>query len=229
MNTFRPLSVKQERRLVEYLEDEFIKLTRAYKKRVEPDSNVATLPSYLEITQKLLSMILQIPPFDPSTPLRTTFLLRLTNDVLNAIPGYTPNTQDLPTLLDWLDDLDQAWLVVLRLQVWDPKEGAGVTVEIPGDSNVRSSPMSQTERTRLKSLLLSGMEMLEGWMECLDDRTADADEEESGMEDMLERLDVREGFNEVFSRTFRELGESMVVDTDPNLNIFRGEIAMSCG
>ncbi|KAK7040275.1 hypothetical protein VNI00_009742 [Paramarasmius palmivorus] len=231
MSQFRPLSVKQERRLVEYLDEEFIKLTRGYKKRLDPDSHVPTLPSYLEVTQKLLSMILQIPPFDPSTSLRTTFLLRLTSDAFNAIPGYTPNAQDLPTLIDWLDDLDQAWLVVLRLQVWDPKEGAGITVELSTNSNVRSSPITQTERTRLKSLLLGAVEMLEGWMECLDGRTADVDgdEEQGDMEGMLGRLEVRDGFNDVFSRTLRELGQSTAMDTDPDLNIFHEEAAMSCG
>ncbi|KAF9265917.1 hypothetical protein L218DRAFT_986087, partial [Marasmius fiardii PR-910] len=194
----RPLSIRQERKLVDYLEEEFIELTRAYKKRLEPTSNVRNLSSYLQGTRSLLAMTLQIPPFDPSTSLRTTFLLRLTNDAFSCIPGYTPTLEEVPDLVDWLDDLDQAWMVVLRLQVWDPREGVGVAVDLPANSDLKSSPMSQTEKTRLKSLLLGGMEMLEEWVEGLSGDSSNVQGTET--------LTVAEVFNDLFSRTSKELG-----------------------
>ncbi|KAG7086396.1 hypothetical protein E1B28_002351 [Marasmius oreades] len=179
-----------------------MKLTRAYKKRLEPTSNLKNLCSYLEATRSLLAMILQIPPFDPSTSLRTTFLLRLTNDVLSCIPGYTPTLEEVPELADWLDDLDQAWVVVLRLQVWDPCAGAGVVVDLPADSDLKTSPMSQTEKTRLKSLLIGGMEMLEEQMEAL---SVDSNGQVEGVQH-AETLTASEAFNDLFSRTSEELG-----------------------
>ncbi len=87
--------------------------------------------------------------------------------MLGSIVGYAPDPQNVVDLMDWLDDLDQAWLAVLQSQVWDPKEGLGVDLVIDVDSvaaGVKSSPLSQTERTRLRSLLLGGVETLEEWL-----------------------------------------------------------------
>ncbi|KAK1229331.1 hypothetical protein PQX77_007620 [Marasmius sp. AFHP31] len=221
--SLRPLSIRQERKLVDYLENEFIELTRAFKKRLvinsrsprverttsfpicslEPTSNVRTLPEYLQATGATLSMILQIPPFDPSTSLRTAFLLRLTNEVFASIPGYPPSLGALPDLADWLDDIDQAWIVVLRLQVWDRNEGVGVTVDLPANSDLKSSPMNQTERTRLKSLLVGGMEMLEDWIGELKDGSESDGRGQVQVDS--ENLTVSDAFNDLFSRTCSEL------------------------
>ncbi|KAL0572542.1 hypothetical protein V5O48_009421 [Marasmius crinis-equi] len=164
----------------------------------------------------MLSMILQIPPFDPSTSLRTAFLLRLTNDVFGSIPGYAPSRDVLPVLADWLDDIDQAWVVVLRLQVWDRNEGVGIAVDLPADSDLRSSPMNQTEKTRLKSLLVGGMEMLEEWIGILTDGDV------GGQDANSKTLTVPDAFNDVFSRTCKELG---IAEENP---ISSGEVGMSC-
>src|ERR1700729_3448468 len=118
-------------------------------------SKLPTLASYLEANQHLLSLILQIPPIDPSTSLRITFLLRLTGDVMNSIPGYPPDLDTLPDLLEFLDDLDQAWVTVLDSQIWDPNSKSAVDLMIPAEDlttsnnntpTIHSTPMNQTER-----------------------------------------------------------------------------------
>ncbi|KAL0947726.1 hypothetical protein HGRIS_013811 [Hohenbuehelia grisea] len=204
----RALSSKQERRLVTYLEDQFLELTRGYKKRSEPSTTVPTLPTYLEAAQKLLALVLQIPPIDPSTALRTAFLLRLTNDVLSSVSGYAPTQDALPCLLDWLDDLDQAWVAVLQSQVWDPESGAGTDLVVPVDdaaAGVRSSPVSQTERTRLKSLLLGAAANLEEWLAGMNaGEGGDAAAED--LEGALARLGLQESFDDLFWRTLQDLG-----------------------
>ncbi|KAL7282898.1 hypothetical protein ACG7TL_002313 [Trametes sanguinea] len=193
-----PLSPTQERKLVDFLDDRFLDLTRNYKKRSDPSSTLPSLQAYLEATHHMLSVISQIPPVDPSAPLRTTLLLRLTGEVLQSIPGYTPDTETLPLLLAWLNDLDQAWLAVLRGQAWDPEECRGVDVELPADA--RCTPMSQTERTRLRSLLISGSDSLEEWLEGLDTTG------EGSVEITLQRLGLEQAFNELFSATLAEMG-----------------------
>ncbi|KAI6037074.1 hypothetical protein BKA83DRAFT_194621, partial [Pisolithus microcarpus] len=132
-------------------------------------TKLPTLSSYLHAMQDLLAFILRIPPLDPSTPLRTTFLLRLTGDVMNSVTGYPPDMADFRQLLDFMDDLDQAWVAVLRSQVWGPDEGEGVDLIIPVDlmqsgTTIQSASVSQTERTRLRSLLLTGTAGLEEWL-----------------------------------------------------------------
>lgn len=150
-------------------------------------------------------MILQIPPIDPSTSLRITFLLRLTGDVLNSVPGYPAEPDILPDLLGMLDDLDQAWVTVLQSQIWDPKTGATSDLEVPADSviahpDIKSTPMNQTERTRLRSLVVSGTTSLEEW---LGEMKTEGDE---GYQEVLERLGLQQGFDDVFARTLEELG-----------------------
>ena len=191
VNPATPLSTTQERRLVDYLEEQFLELTRGYKKRSvraissdlsehdltrtdslhlwkdrsHPSSKLTTLPAYLEAAHHLLNLILQIPPVDPSAALRSMLLLRLTGEVLNSFPGYTPDEESLSILLDWLQDLDKGWLAVLRSQGWDPVARSGISVRLA--DGARSGSLSQTERTRLKSMLVAGTEMLEEWVEGL--------------------------------------------------------------
>lgn len=175
----------------------------------EPTATLPTLPSYLQAARKILSLILQIPPVDPSTSLRTAYLLHLTNDVLNSIPGYTAHTEDIPELLDWLDDLDQAWLSVLQSQVWDPEQGTGVDLVLTSDDvakGLKSSPVNQTEQTRLRSLLVGGAANIEQWLAVLGKQLDGDADVGADVESILERLGVQEGFDELFSRTLQELG-----------------------
>ncbi|TCD66418.1 hypothetical protein EIP91_001409 [Steccherinum ochraceum] len=216
----RPLSQKQERKLVEYLEDHFLDLTGNFKKRLvdlgsplswhqsysDPSTTLPSLSSYLKAAHTLLSLILQIPPIDPSTSLRTALLLRLSGDVMDSIPGYKPDTETLAELLAWLNDLDNAWLAVLRAQVWDVDAREGVDLilsdlDIDQAQTLHSAPPTQTERTRLRSLLIGGTAKMEEWLCGLDTTGQDAD-----YETVLENLGLQQGFDDLFSGTLTEMG-----------------------
>jgi len=199
----KALSPAQERRLVDHLDERFLELTRGFKKRSEPNSTFSTLSNYLAVASKILVLILQIPPIDPSTSLRTAFLLRLTNEVLNSIAGYAPTTSALADAVSWLDDLDQAWLVVLQSQVWDADNGEGVDLLIEADdaaAGVKSTPMNQTEITRLRSLLVSAMAELEEWLD------GGRGDEGDDVESRLKRLGLQDKFDELFSGSLDFLG-----------------------
>jgi hypothetical protein len=220
----KALSKVQERKAVEYVEDSFMEITSAFKKRSasmrsassesteivvnssEPSmTKLPTLTTYLDAMQKLLAFILQIPPIDPSTYLRTAFLLRLTGDVMTSVPGYPPEMKELQSLLDFLDDLDQGWLGVLKSQVWDPTAGEGVDLIVPvdqiepGEPPIKSSPVSQTERTRLRSLLITGTAGLEEWLTGLDTNGED-------YQLALQSVGLLQGFDDLFSGTLSEMG-----------------------
>ena len=127
---------------------------------------------------------------------------------MGAITGYRPTAAALPQLLSWLNDLDHGWLAVLRSQAWDPdaREGSDVPQQIndaqsltDAATNPTSSPMTQTERTRLRSLLISGTGRLEEWLVELDtggqDYTA-----------VLETMGLQHGFDDLFTGTLAEMG-----------------------
>ncbi|KIK64334.1 hypothetical protein GYMLUDRAFT_56869 [Collybiopsis luxurians FD-317 M1] len=210
----RPLSPRQERRLLAFVDNEFLELTRGYKKRSSPTSHLQTLDAYLQAAQRILSLVLQVPPVDPSTSLRIQLLLRLTNEVLSCIPGYPPSAQNLSLAMDWLDDLDQSWVAVLQAQVWNPREGIGedlvVDAQDVAKGSIKSTPMSQTERTRLKSLLLGGVATLEEWLEgkTVGGKTGSAPGARAA-------VDVEEGLNDIFSNTLEELGGFGVIALEP--------------
>lgn len=131
--------------------------------------------------------------------------MRLTGDVLNSISGYPPELDVLSDLLGFLDDLDQAWVTVLQSQIWDPRTGEPKDLEVPADNVVadpklKSTPMNQTERTRLRSLLVSGTTALEEWLGRLE---TEGTEEYQGA---LERLGLQQGFDDLFARTLDEMG-----------------------
>ena len=160
-------------------------------------------------------MILQIPPLDPSAALRTTLLLRLTGEVMNSVPGYRPDIPTLPQLLDWLNDLDRGWLAVLRLQAWDPDAHAGVDLtndsqaqDVTAKSSSRTAAINQTERTRLRSLLITGTSRMEEWLVELD--TAG-----EGYDVVLETLGLQQGFDDLFSGTLAEMGSFNGVMNNP--------------
>ena len=176
-------------------------------------SKLSTLTAYLDAMHHLLAFILQLPPIDPSTSLRTAFLLRLTNDVMNSVLGYPPEMDNLQQLLDFLDDLDDAWLVVLNAQVWDPSTGTGVDLVISvdmidPDRPIRSTPVSQTERTRLHSLLVTGTAGLEEWLSRLTTPRED-------YQLALERAGVMQGFDDLFSKTLAGMGSLSEALIDP--------------
>lgn len=244
---FRPLTSRQERNLMTYLDDHFLQITRNFKKRAETSSTLRTLHAYLEASRHLLKIILQIPPVDPSTSLRTAYLLRLTGDVLSSITGYRLTSESPPTngqadgpiastanldsiplplarsalqdLLDFLDDLDQACVAVLQGQVWDPSSGAGVDLVVPIDSsNVKSTPPSQTEVARLRSLLIGGQSALEEWLG--EERlTRGGEGEEDDLSATLERMGLLDEFDELFSKTLDFLGGLGGVIVEPGSTV----------
>jgi hypothetical protein len=185
-----------------------------------------TLPAYLEAARHLLLLVIQIPPIDPSTGLRIAYLLRLTGDVLFAIPGYqleTSNTtsfqETLRDVLEFLSDLDRAWLAVLQSQVWDPSTGQAVDLvvtlyddpetinppsNIPSALSIKSTPPSQTEVTRLQSLLFTGESSLEEWLTNEKSRADDADNND--VSGMLDRMGLLDEFDSLFVRTLDFLG-----------------------
>jgi hypothetical protein len=61
-----------------------------------------------------------IPPLGRSASLRVSFLLRLTGEVLDAIPAYPyPTDSDaIRQLATYLGELDNAWLAILQMQLW---------------------------------------------------------------------------------------------------------------
>ena len=172
--------------------------------KLRPNSSLPTLSSYLTETHTIIPLILQVPPIDPSTSLRTTLLLRLTGEVMTSALTYKPKTETLSQLLDWLNDLDKAWLTVLRSQVWDPEEGVGRDIVTPDgdvdtDPMIHSTLMSQTERTRLRSLLVTGAARLEEWLELF------LVPEGEDYNDVLERLGLRQGFDKLFYESVKAI------------------------
>jgi len=172
-----------------------------------------------------LALILQIPPIDPSTGLRIAYFLRLTGDALGSIPGYKLSSMNetnytaLHDLIDFLDDIDQAWVAVLQGQVWDPESAEGVDLilpitthasSVPNEPSIRtykSTPPSQTDIARLRSLLFSGESALEEWL--TDERAegnVDSADEVDDISGMLENMGLLDRFDSLFVRTLDFLG-----------------------
>jgi len=148
-------------------------------------------------------------------------------------------TSALRELLDWLDDLDQAWLAVLQSQVWDPevREGVDLVLEVgerssseenreaptsgeehaSGTHNIpKSTPMSQTDVTRLRSLLVSSIANLEEWLSRGGGK-ASTTGGDGDVAEMLERLGMLDEFDELFGRTMDFLsgfGGGFVIEPD---------------
>ncbi|KAF9806140.1 hypothetical protein IEO21_08802 [Rhodonia placenta] len=193
-----PLTANQERKLVDYLDGQLLEITRNYKKRSQPSTALPTLASYLTATHTILSLVLQIPPAGPSSYLRTSFLLRLTGEVLNSISGYTPDAEALSQLLSWLEDLDKGWLAVLNGETWDTVERIGIETSLP-DEPARSTIVSQTDRTRLRSILIAGTNRLEEWL-------AELEAPDQNFQSALDKLGLQQDFEDLFSRTLSAMG-----------------------
>jgi len=220
------------------LDDLFLQLTRNYRKRSDVSSTLRTLPAYLEAARHLLLLVIQIPPIDPSTGLRIAYLLRLTGDVLFAITGYKLETSDtsiqetLRDVLEFLGDLDRAWLAVLQSQVWDPSTGQAVDLVVtlyddsadhqtinppsntPSALSIKSTPPSQTELTRLQSLFFTGESSLEEWLTSEKSR-ADDDADNDDVSGMLDRMGLLDEFDSLFVRTLDFLGSFTGTTAEP--------------
>ncbi|KAG8839694.1 hypothetical protein FRC18_008414 [Serendipita sp. 400] len=157
-NPLHALSPVQERRLVTYVEDKLLDITRAFQKRFLPSSKLRTLPEYIrDIRALVFDIIMEIPPITPSGALRTSLLLRITADLFEAIPGYQPFIQSdsdemeeefmstsggsggsetwdtskpypLVDLFELFNDLDSAWVAILSCQLWNKEKRMGEDV-----------------------------------------------------------------------------------------------------
>ncbi|KAG8804930.1 hypothetical protein FRC17_005825 [Serendipita sp. 399] len=152
------LTSAQERRLVTYVEDKLLDITRSFQKRFLPSSKLQTLPEYIHAMRSLIfDIIMSIPPIMPSGALRTSLLLRITADLFEAIPGYRPfvssdsdeteeeimstsggsggsevgeTTKHYPLidLFELFTDLDSAWMAIISCQVWNKETRTGQDV-----------------------------------------------------------------------------------------------------
>jgi hypothetical protein len=134
---------------------------------------------------------------------------------MSSISGYPADLATLPDLLEFLDDLDQAWVTVLDSQIWNPNSKAAVDLIVTAgnltDSNsnrIHSTPMNQTERTRLRSLLVTGTAQLEEWLTGI----TNEGEEYQGA---LERAGLQQKFEDLFMRTLAEMGGLAGAINDP--------------
>ena len=135
-------------------------------------------------------------------------MLRLTGTVMDDIVGYSPDVTDLAPLLQWLEMLDRGWLSVLCRHAWDPVRGEGV--ELPEDLLEKTTLLTQTDCTRLHSLLVTGISALENWME---GKNEDEDEEDNLVRDMR-RLGYQSTFDDLFHRSLTKLHELELVEGD---------------
>ncbi|KIK19519.1 hypothetical protein PISMIDRAFT_682979 [Pisolithus microcarpus 441] len=112
-----------------------------------------------------------------------------------------------------MDDLDQAWVAVLRSQVSVLDKGEGVDMIIPADlmqsvTSIQFAPVSQTERTRLRSLLLTGTSGLEEW-------PAGSTPQGEDYESESERNGLFQEFNNLFVNPLAEIGGFAKPPEDP--------------
>ena len=114
--------------------------------------------------------------------LRAELLLRFTGEVLDAIPQYPPSLEVLPRLRSFIDELDKGWVAVLDAKLWDTETSRGRDVQRalpnmifsptvedipPGTPIYSATPVSQTESTRLNSLLDSACDRIEDWLDLI--------------------------------------------------------------
>ena len=149
----------------------------------------------------MLTLTLQIPPVALSGMLRTSLLLRLTGTVMDDIVGYPPDVPDLIPLMQWLNMLDRGWLSVLCGHAWDPLRGEGV--ELPEELLEKAPLPTQTDCTRVHSLLVTGISVLENWMEGKDE----GEDEGGNLVHDMRRLGYQTTFDELFHRTLTKLHE----------------------
>lgn len=170
----KPITYAQERRIINYVDEHSLEISRAYQKRSIsvhitlcwvserflcirnlPSSHLRTLSAFLDAWRPLIfDLVMRIPPLEPSGRSRILLMLKMTGDMLDAIPGYSPfsgtNIPDeeeppavsdpedddespLESLYQFLTELDHAWVACLRCQAWDHVNRRGVDVELELD------------------------------------------------------------------------------------------------
>ncbi|GAA94287.1 uncharacterized protein L969DRAFT_91026 [Mixia osmundae IAM 14324] len=164
------LTPRQETRLIDYLDAEFLQLNRKLKKRQLPDAPLAQLMNLISAFERLFDFILGIPALGRSGQLRSAYLLRLLGDLTDALTSHPGVLEAEPererdTLFDFLDELDFAWSdAIMPGAPWAVAKGTssdrtrrpGQAVEVDD----RGPGLTVTDRVRLLNLVISLREML---------------------------------------------------------------------
>lgn len=162
------LTPRQETRLRSHLDERLLNLERDERKRA-----LGPLLALVPRLRTLLRLILQIPPRDPWASLRVDYFLTLTGSIstyITALPLFPRHGGEerlqaaettLRDLLSFLEEVEDGWLAVLRGDAWvvdSDQEGRGHAVK------VRYTPLvGQTERTRLRSIVMASREKMLAW------------------------------------------------------------------
>ena len=123
----KPISYAQERRIICYVDEQSLEISRAYKKRSIsvhitfglvskhslcirnlPSSHLRTLSAFLDAWRPLIfDLVMRIPPLEPAGRSRIFLMLKMTGDLFDAIPGYSllsgtviPDEEELPAVPD---------------------------------------------------------------------------------------------------------------------------------
>ena len=172
----------------------------------------------------------------------------MSNPLEPSRPPAVVNTQEifftLQLLIDFLDDLDNTWLAVLEGQAWDPETAEGVPIQtlhhITDPDGVeyledqvhqpRITLPSQTDKTRLRSLLLGGASALEEWL--LNEKVAkigpaksDDQDDEGDLTAMLDKMGLLDDFDGLFVLTLNHLGG--FGDDIAQVSSIKGEVPMT--
>lgn len=143
----------------------FLGLSRDVKRRHDPDARLGSVHALSQAAIKLLTLVLCIPPYGGGTGLRSQQLLRLTDLVGDALPGFDlgPASVKLCVALvatradsgrlafELLRRFDAAWVAVLRGQNWDATLSMAAEAD-PIEPSVPVGRVSATDRARLLSL-----------------------------------------------------------------------------
>ncbi|WFD08441.1 hypothetical protein MVES1_003817 [Malassezia vespertilionis] len=115
-NAPRALTGRQESRLIQYLDDTILRISRSYQKRHYPDATLATLTKFLNAWDEALQVVCATPLIGSTAAVRDTYLLRITSDIMDEITGYdanadpaVPRASQLSYVLYWVSVLDQLW------------------------------------------------------------------------------------------------------------------------
>lgn len=158
----KALSSSQELRLITYLDEQLLILSRHFETRHSSRAALPTLPLYLSAILRLHSVILPIPPIKPSSALRVAYLLNLTSLLPEAFAAFEINEDALNTLWGTLRTFDQSWMTVLQGQVWDPEllRGRKGSLMDQGGVAPRDTEVRGTDLVRLDSIITETIAVL---------------------------------------------------------------------
>lgn len=121
-----PLSAAQESRLVLYLDDRLLRIGRSFRTRHEHGSDLRTLRAFLDAWRTPMELVTATPLVGSSANVHDAYLLRLTTEITDGIPGYATRDDaelgrdaQLVYVLYWLDLLDQAWAARIQREPFD--------------------------------------------------------------------------------------------------------------